>query len=536
MQGLFGQVSQLTGSQLAAQKPTGLLGTAGRVLAPAGRALAPVGRVLAPAGRALAPVGRVLAPVGRVLAPVGSAAAAAGQVMAGSATSVAGKLETAFKGGVTALGGQTTLQGRIAGWGLGVYQWFRSLSWTTTLILLFLFISIIIVGILWWTGVFSPAADQEAKAETTAAALNAKVATTTQATATKTTEGFQQQQQQQEPAPAGTKIDQHSANLLNLQPMTIKQAGFLGPAAADGKFDPELAVGQALRAGFRSFVLQIDYLDSAKDRSKFAAPGMPTLLYKNASGALVSANSGSIQAVARTIAAQAFSPEVPNGAQPVLLYLHVVRTPSPVRQPELYVRFLSQIAKELSPIAPNHLGMTPLGAFHRQKNEETLFTAPISTFEGQVIVMSNVDTSIFRQSTTMGPDGKRINPADDLDYFVNARVYLEDDSTVIGATKIVEPDQKARAVIVRFGDLMALSPTKADAFAVRGKSRFVIAMPDPIKNPSSGQLRRAIDELGVNMVPLDIFSDKTEDVKSLVDDYANMTYRPKPAAMRNIME
>lgn len=357
------------------------------------------------------------------------------------------------------------------------------------------------------------------KAATNAAALNAQVANAG------TREGFQAAGA----AAASPPVRDQDLTLLNTQPMTIKQAGFLGPAPT-GEFKPDMAVSQALRAGFRAFVLEIDFLDTQRDPEKFAAPGLPTLIYRDNQGALASANSGSIRKVAETIAGLAFQPDVPNSLDPILLYLHVRRAPSPVRQQEGYLLYLSRIAKELEALIPMHLGMTPLGIFHRQKQEEVLLTAPLSSFKGQVIVMSNADTSMFRGLTGR----KRFAPKEDLDYWVNLRVYLDTDSDVIGITKIPDPGHTAAAVVVYFNQIMALSAAKTEAFAVRGKSRFVIALHDPEVNPTPGRLNKALNELGVNIVPLDIFTDSTEAVKSMVEDYESKSYRPKPAALRKI--
>jgi hypothetical protein len=55
-----------------------------------------------------------------------------------------------------------------------------------------------------------------------------------------------------------------------------------------------------------------------------------------------------------------------------------------------------------------------------------------------------------------------------------------------------------------------------------------------LKNPTSKEVSTAINELGVNMVPLDIVTDDIQVIKGLVDEYSNQTYRPKPTAIRNI--
>lgn len=317
--------------------------------------------------------------------------------------------------------------------------------------------------------------------------------------------------------------------LINALPLTIKQAGYLGPPEG-GKFDPAAATGSALKAGFRSFVLQIDYLKAEKDMANFPAVGTPTLLYRDNAGKLISANAGSIEEVTKTIAALAFRPESPSYMMPVILYLHVTQAPSAVREPEKHLRFLSLIARALNPLAPFHLGSTPMGTFHRQKGEATLLTTPLKAIEGQVVIMSNVDTTLFRQPLA---GGKRFDPADDLDYWVNMRVYLaSEDDAPQGLAKVAEKDDGAHAIVTNLSDLLSLSTTKKDAFATKGKGRFVIAMASAMANPTVKELDAARNELGVNMVPIDLYDGDLAATKLLIEEYSNKTYSSKPAALR----
>lgn len=316
--------------------------------------------------------------------------------------------------------------------------------------------------------------------------------------------------------------------LVNAQAKTIKQAGYAGPPTG-GKFNPEDITAQALKAGFRAFVLQIDYLKTDMDKEGFPEKGAPTLLYRDDAGTLVSSNAGSIETVAKTIASLAFRPEVPEYTSPVILYLHILAAPSPVRAQEEHMRFLSRIARALNPLAPFHLGSTPMGVFNRQKREKELLHTPLKALEGQVIVLCNADTSIFRAPLA---GGKRYDPADDLDYMVNMRVYLGNEDEQHGVAKIPEADDSPAAVILSLGGLNRLGSAKRDAFAVKGKSRFVIAMPGAAANPTPKQLDAALKDMGVNLVPLDIFSVPLEESKPLVAAYEGKAYKSKPTALR----
>jgi hypothetical protein len=360
-------------------------------------------------------------------------------------------------------------------------------------------------------------AQSAGSAEQKAAALGAAV------TASKT-EGFADGAA----APATT--------FLGSQLMTIKQAGYLGPPNG-GVFKPAEAVTNALRAGFRSFVLRIDSLVAAKDPAKFAAVGEPTLLYTTDSGSLLSANSGSIEEVAKAIYDHAFTPMMPNSEQHIFLYLHVARAPTATKEADKYKRFLSKIAKQLGPLAPYHLGMTPLGVFHRQKNQDALLAAPLTALKGQVIIATNANTDMFRTAAAAKPGEKpgapAVNPAEDLDYWVNLRIYLEGEEP-LGITLPPESDRQARAVVAPAASLLELKGPKADAFAQKGKQRFVIALAPAARNPTVAELDHLLNTLGVNVVGLDMFSDDLGTVKELLKTgYDHKSYRPKPAALQH---
>jgi hypothetical protein len=357
---------------------------------------------------------------------------------------------------------------------------------------------------------------QKVKLENVANVLNAS---TSNAVVSTKKEGFESGSAAGSVAP----VDSEQYSMLNIQPLAIKQIGYIGPLT-DGAFDEQLGTTQALRAGFRSFVFQIDYLN--KD------PETPVLVYRNDAITLVSKNTGNIEKVAEAIANLAFRPEVPKYTEPIIIYLHFLRAPKddPTADTSDYMLFLSKVAKALSPLAPQHLNMTPNGAFRRQMKESTLVTVPFNTFNnGQVIILSNVDTSSFRNHKPP------INPAEDLDYWVNMRVYMSttvDDLGTLGLTVPPPKDASPSAIVVSLPKLLALSTKELDAFIAETKHQFVIALPSQMNNPSSDDLNKSLNKIGINMIPLDIFSHDVEEVKTLVGLYNNLTYRPKPLGLR----
>lgn len=322
-------------------------------------------------------------------------------------------------------------------------------------------------------------------------------------------------------------ISQEEVTLVNLQPLAIKDTGFLGPYPM-GKYDPEAVVSHTLKAGFRFLTLQIDYMDSNK--TGYGLKNEPILLIRDSNGSLLSGNSGDISKVATTIANTAFRPEIPDYERPIMLYLHINRAPNKVRNLEDYLTFLSKIARALNPLAPTHLALNPLGNFTRQKMESTLLTTPIHSLEGNTIILCNADTTHFRNNTSMV---NKFSPSEDLDFWVNMRVYSETEQDALGISTVAASDTTVSAVVVDLNRVLKLSSKSMDTFAEKNKSRYSIAMGERTINPNLADINIALNSLGINAIPIDIFTAPNTEVVEFTEEYSNMSYHPKPAALRS---
>lgn len=339
-----------------------------------------------------------------------------------------------------------------------------------------------------------------------------------------TSAGFREGFQSKEPAPTPFE----DSLFLNLQPLSIKDTGFLGPYPS-GKFNEDVATANVLKAGCRFLTLQIDYTDVKMDLSLYEAPSLPTLLVRGPDGTLRSGNSGSIKSVVDTIANMAFNQIVPQNTAAVILYLHIVRAPNPLTAQEKYLRFLSKIAEELNSIAPFHLGLESLGNFTRQKMADEILTMPMNSLDGKIIIMCNADTSAFRDTTlnrTLYP------PSKDLDFWVNMRVFLDDPGDMNGVTVLADPSAPPSVVLVDLKRVVSMSAMNKTAFATKGKKRYVIAMGDRATNPNSVVLSSALNQLGINAIPIDIFTDSDTSILLLSNEYQNKAFRPKPTALQ----
>ena len=414
---------------------------------------------------------------------------------------------------IAATGGITSFLGYISYGGSQVSLFFTQYGMVMFQILLVLVCLAALVYYFFFKPPTVTPVEQKGKAEDVANNLNAMMA---KDAPVKAKEAF-------ESGGSTTPLDSQQQSMINIQPLAIKQVAYIGPVM-DGTFDAETGTTQALRAGFRSFVFQIDYLNKE--------PETPVLVYRNDNITLISKNTGDIGKVAETIANMAFRPEVPKYTEPLVIYLHFLRAPKddPTADTSEYILFLSKVAKALAPLAPQHLNMTPSGAFRRQMQESTLLTMPFSSLNhGQVIILSNADTTRFRNHKPT------INPAEDLDYWVNMRVYMNTDVDDVGTLGITVAPPKGvspSAIVVSLPNLLKLSTKELDAFIADAKHQFVIALPSQKNNPSADEMNISLNKLGLNMIPLDIFSHDIQEVKALVGLYNNLAYRPKPLGLR----
>ena len=327
-----------------------------------------------------------------------------------------------------------------------------------------------------------------------------------------------------DPAPKG---DQYT--LLNIQPAAIKQIGFIGPKEQGGSFDSTAGILNALNAGVRFMILQIDYLDSKKG-SKFDDVGVPTLLYRSNSGNIISSNGESIADVASKLSTYAFNSQVPMNTQPLVLYLHFVRTPNYLKSPNKYMSFLSAVATALAPISSKILKSSGGTTFTRQQNETTLLMSPLNTFDNQIVILSNVDTSLFRNAAQLGLPVVASN--EDLDSMVHLRVYLENELDHVGATTV---GANPNAVILSYDHLRSMTPAEKMTFAEKGKTRFTIAMPKSMEPTKPNENNSLFDTTGVNVIPVNLLGKTYQDFSKILSSWGTTPfYKMKPVLLQSI--
>lgn len=317
--------------------------------------------------------------------------------------------------------------------------------------------------------------------------------------------------------------------LINFQPLTVTNPGFLGPLI-DGVFDERVGVTTAIRMGARCFVLPIDYHDKESMPASFPPPKKPCLLYRDEGGTVRSINGGSIAKVAQAISDVAWSDIVNQRNDPFLLILYFLRTPE--ENTREYLDFLSQVAVDLSPLSPYLLGQTPEGVYNRQARQDQLMFVNTNQLEKKLIVLCNADTKGFRTSAT---DFKHSYiPKEDLDFWVHMRIFKQNMETPLGVTTIPEQSTFPRAVIDQvsyFTTLPTDNTTKRRAIDGT-KEKFLIVLSKQGENPDSKTLEKVLDEFGVQSVPLTLI-DYTPDVQSALGKW-KYAWKAKPKEIRYV--
>jgi hypothetical protein len=211
--------------------------------------------------------------------------------------------------------------------------------------------------------------------------------------------------------------------LVNFYSLGCRFSGSLGPFS-NGYFDTDVAVTSALKMGCRTFVLEIDYLDSCPDF-------FPRLVVRDVNGRIRSNDSSSIpncntldqsniKAVCNTLRVAAFGPAVQNPNDPLIVVLYLLRLPPRDKVGTgntTLLTYLSNVAKCLAPLLDKTVdNIGNGGTFARQQQESTLLTNNIVDYQGRVLFFSNADTSPFRTTTT------QYSQNEDLDYIVNLRL------------------------------------------------------------------------------------------------------------------
>ena len=305
--------------------------------------------------------------------------------------------------------------------------------------------------------------------------------------------------------------------LINIQPLTVKQAAFLGPLKA-GAFDANNGIAQQLKLGVRSFFFNIDYITDQKDTVNQPLPYEPVLIYRDNNNNLTSYKSFAVLEEAfKYLGEYAFNDRIPNYTSPVIVYLHFVRTPDKLNQTDRYVQFIKKVSTSLNILNP-YLAKE----YYRSSKESDLFNQDLSVFDGKILLGTNIDTSYSKQLNAEN----KLTLMEDLDFKINFHYYKEDKDS-IDATVTYGPQTVPNAFIVKATTLLSMSAQERNDWLEKHKNKFILVKDEPMNILNPAQVNILLNTFGVNVVPYDFFNSELKDAKNVKKQY-NGSWKVKP--------
>lgn len=321
--------------------------------------------------------------------------------------------------------------------------------------------------------------------------------------------------------------------LVNFQVLTCRFSGYLGPFN-NGFVDTDKSILYALKAGCRSFVLEIDYLDTCVKKGE-AYDYYPTLVVRDVQGKIVSRGestlpqcnsdiSSSIKQVSESLRRYAFSNNVQNPNDPLIVVLYLLRLPprEKVGNKRL-LKYYSRIAKNLQPLVDKSAAsMVSGGSFSRQQQESRLLINNIKDYEGRVLFFCNSDTSEFRNTKPAFPQ------SEDLDYLVNLRLSYK--YTQMGCTQ--NQTGGSFGGIESVESFIIIPPSQIDNTCKDLSLRWTLCLSeDPSKPVSKENFDTLSQTFGVHSVPIQLW-DTGNTFMFAKDTFEKFSFMPKPKSLR----
>jgi len=308
----------------------------------------------------------------------------------------------------------------------------------------------------------------------------------------------------------GFQAQEKKVNLMNIQPLTVKQAAYLTDV-----FDTNSGISQQLALGCRSFFFNIDYVTHDMSRDAYPRPYEPALIYRDNSGNLNSRNYGALDDAFKHLREYGFNDQIPNYTSPIIIYLHFIRTPDKLNQTDKYIAFLKRVSLSL-----NVLNDRLMKEYYRSSKESDIFTQDFKTFDTKILIGTNIDTSYSKQLNAQ----ESLTVMEDLDYKINFHYYKED-SESIDATAI--NTGSAYALIVKKSKLLSLNNQERDDWLAKHKNKFIILKDEPMNNLNPAEVALLLNTFGVNVVPYDYINTPLADAKNVKNLY-NGSWKLKP--------
>lgn len=320
--------------------------------------------------------------------------------------------------------------------------------------------------------------------------------------------------------------------LLNFAPLTVRNAGYLGPDK-DGMYDT-MAIRQALELGFRCFVFHIDYYEgSPKDSSLFVAPGEPCLLHRDNQGVIRSANCGKINEMMKALAESAFSSSLPTGNDPLIVILDFKNTPDRIKSPKGYADFLSKVSEQLVPIQTSLLTTLGGSKFFGLQNQNQLFTQNFQSLRGKTLLFTNANTDVFTQPEIV----------DKLDKNKNLRLKLHAQIFVLSGDKLyMDPvtDIAPKGTVMAMGRqtdsyFLSTPPDKLQDAQLKTNNVFTLINPsDAYTNINLDDSTKLLTTYGAQIIPFTLY-ESPQMTESFFKTWGPYSWKLKPKPIQYIV-
>ena len=285
---------------------------------------------------------------------------------------------------------------------------------------------------------------------------------------------------------------------VNFHVLTARFGGYLGPFK-DGYMDPDQYAYNALKMGFRSIMIEIDYYDTCNYE--------PRLAIRDVNGRAMSlepttpecTKGADIKALASAIRKYAFTNAVANPNDPLIIILYILRVPPRDKTGKQVLNYLSTIAEAMEPLLDKSIdSLGSGGTFSRQQQESTLLTLPITDLAGHVIFMTNADTTGFRNQS--------YRPSKDLDYIVNLRLTYQ--QAKLGCTKKADGSLGGIETVESF---MTVPDDQIDNTINELKLKWTCSLSaDPSVIPTDDNCDKLLTTFGVHSIPVPIWTSDPE--------------------------
>jgi len=318
---------------------------------------------------------------------------------------------------------------------------------------------------------------------------------------------------------------------VNFYSLGCLYTGYIGPMD-EGYWDPDVAVQMAVKAGCRTFILEIDYMnDCTGETLKY----FPRIVVRDAQGKLRinirsnrpkcnSPQHSNIRDVCEKINYYAFADSCQNKTDPVVIVLYFLRQPPGSYKSKMVLDYFSNVAKSLSPFNDRLLkNELEGGTYYRQSQEGRLLINNIKNYNGKVLIFSNANTSGFREAQVYSPH-------EDLDFLTNLRLTYTQTKLGITETGTTAPF----GILETAEDYTIIPVDREEETADATKLRWTLCLSqDPSKSVTKEVYNKITSTFGVHCVPIILF-DTTNNFMFTDTTFKKYSFIPKPKALRYI--